>query len=86
MQNCISIQLDKKEQQGKIAIDVISCGYNALDIIYELLDDTGICIIQHHIPTHKCKWSGQIQYDDEFIGTPLELMLHFMGIGDSNDK
>ena len=64
----------KKHNKREFALDVY-CGGNALDIIYQILDNTEICIIQHRLPTYDCEWQGTIDYDDgRFIGKPFDLM------------
>lgn len=65
----------KKNGITNYAVDAISCGCNALDIIYQVLDNTGICVIQYGLPTHTCKWQGIIDYDDgKFTGKPFGLL------------
>ncbi len=54
----------KKTNNTRYAIDIISCGYNAMDVIYELLDDTGICILQVANDTMGCKWRGTLNLND----------------------
>lgn len=76
----------KKNNRTDLAIDVVSCGYNALDEVYKLVDNTDICVIQRTIPTHRCKWEGELTYDGKYIGSPMDLMIFFLTPEDDEEE
>lgn len=76
----------KKNNRTDLAIDVVSCGYNALDEVYKLVDNTDICVIQRNIPTHRCKWKGELTYDGKYIGSPRDLTIFFLTPEDDGEE
>lgn len=75
----------KNNKQNR-AIDVISCGGNALSIIYDLVNDTSIALIQRPMITDNANTEHTINYNDgEFTGNFNEYCLHLIGLSYEED-
>lgn len=78
-----------KNHIDNMAINVISCGPNALSIIYDLVNDTSIALIQEPMYMVGATTQHEIDYNDgEFTGNIEEYkdFILCLGLKHSNDE
>lgn len=68
----------KKNNITGLAVSVMSCGPNALSMIYDIINDTNLIIIQQPMYMGDAQTKHQISYDDKFKGNIRDYRLHLI--------